>query len=223
MYTNPKNYPENNPTQIQTLKSDKYNILNNEKNVQHVQRERQVLTNISDFGSTFKKFPESHEKFYGMTSYQQAFSRPIKETAKQVIEIQEKKNNFAGTNERPLNQQCSKMTSVLTGEKYKNEQDPKDNTSIQRAWLPYYDKALQVAEKNLQINNQINQSKGFQPKDQLQTYKTNLNQVFKRDITTSLPIGDGEHANQIRLNIPGEYRHFRTDVTLVRNKTFTKK
>ncbi|KAL4432987.1 hypothetical protein ABPG74_005360 [Tetrahymena malaccensis] len=222
-YTAEKKYPENNPTQIQTLKANQYSLLN-QTNSQHIHKERQVPNNVSDFGSTFKKFPETHEKFFGMTTYQQSFSRPLKETAQQIIAQSEKKiNHFAGTNERPVHQQSTKMTSVLTAEKYKNEQEPKDNTSIQRSWLPYKDKALQVAQNNLIKNETLNQTKGFTPFNPLITYKNNLSQVQQHDIATSLPIGSGEHSDQKRTNQPGEFRHVRTDVTLIRNKPVTKR
>lgn len=53
------------------------------------------------------------------------------------------------------------MTSVLTGEKYKNEIDPKDNTAIQRSWMPQKDKALLAAQSNLQTNLNMNKTTGF--------------------------------------------------------------
>ncbi|EGR29563.1 thioesterase family protein, putative [Ichthyophthirius multifiliis] len=217
---------KNNPNQIQTQRSDKYTLLNG-KNVQHIQRERQGLTNVTDFGSTFKKFPESHEKFYGITNYQHSFSRPLKQTANEIISAREKKLiNLAGTNERPYNQQCLKMTSILTAEKYKNGIDPKDNTAIQRSWLPYYDKAIFFAEKNIQQNNEMNKVNGIVPFDSLQTYKTNINQVLNHDISTSLNVvryKKDENVMQKRYNIPGEFRHIRQDVTMIRNKGQTKK
>ncbi len=63
-----------------------------------------------------------------MTSYADAFSRPIKKSANQVISEYEKtKNNFAGINERPASDQKMQMTSVLTGEKFKNRKIQKKN------------------------------------------------------------------------------------------------
>jgi len=42
-----------------------------------------------------------------------------------------------------------KLTSVLTGEKFRDLPDPKDNTSVQRAWLPAPDPSIVIAQKNI--------------------------------------------------------------------------
>lgn len=55
-----------------------------------------------------------------MTMYQDKYSRPLKETAKEVLTNYDKKNEMAGTQERPVDKQSIKMTSVLTAEKYKD-------------------------------------------------------------------------------------------------------
>ena len=56
-----------------------------------------------------------------MTTNHEFYGRPAKENPQDVI-LQYQKNEklFSGVNERPVEQQCLKMTSVLTGEKYKN-------------------------------------------------------------------------------------------------------
>ena len=67
--------------------------------------------------------------------------------------------------------------------------DPKDNTGVQRSWLPFKDKGLVVAEKNLNHNAEMNTKCGFGGGDPLQTYKTNMKQTLTHDIATSLAIG----------------------------------
>lgn len=58
-------------------------------------------------------------------------SKPIDQTTEEAIKEYEKsKKVYAGYNERPLDQQSLKAISMLTGEKYKNEKDPKDNTAV---------------------------------------------------------------------------------------------
>ena len=67
--------------------------------------------------------------------------------------------------------------------------DPKDNTGVQRSWLPFKDKGLYVAEDNLRKNDEVNTKSGFQTADPLQLYKTNMKQTLPYDIATSLAIG----------------------------------
>jgi len=67
--------------------------------------------------------------------------------------------------------------------------DPKDNTGVQRSWLPFKDKGLVFAEENLRMNEDINTKSGFITGDPLQTYKANLKQSLPYDIATSLAIG----------------------------------
>lgn len=67
--------------------------------------------------------------------------------------------------------------------------DPKDNTGVQRSWLPFKDKGLVVAESNLRYNQEMNSKSCFTRGDPLQTYKTNMKQTLPHDIATSLAIG----------------------------------
>jgi len=56
-----------------------------------------------------------------MTTNHEFYNRPQKETAQEIIsKNQLKENRVSGTNDKPADRQGLKMTSVLTGEKYKN-------------------------------------------------------------------------------------------------------
>lgn len=56
-----------------------------------------------------------------MTTNHEFYGRPDRETASHIIQQNElKENQLAGSKDIPYDQQCLKMTSVLTGEKYKN-------------------------------------------------------------------------------------------------------
>jgi len=46
---------------------------------------------------------------------------------------------------------------------------------------------------------------------------------LNNDIPTSLPLGDGAYYTQRKDQYPGAFRHIKSDVTVVRNKTFTKR
>jgi len=219
-----KAYPENH-TSIQTSQSKNFALLSRTNMQQQTnETKRDVAMNITDFGSTFKKHPADHQRFFTMTTYQQHFDRTPNPTAEEVIAKEGKKlASFAGYNARPENQRGIKMTSALTGEVFKTERDPQQNTLVQRSWLPYVENALQTADENMKRSQQINASTGFKSTDKLANYKLNNAQQLGYDIATSLPLGDGVHSIKSNYMEPGAYRKIRSDVTFIRNKPLTKK
>ena len=51
----------------------------NEKNFQRIMNKpRPVVKRRTEFGSTLRRHDETHKRFYGMTSYQANFERPVK-------------------------------------------------------------------------------------------------------------------------------------------------
>jgi len=219
-----KTYPENH-TSIQTCQSKNFSLLNRTNMQQQAnETKRDVAANITDFGSTFKKHPVDHERFFNMTTYQQHYDRTPNPTAEEVIVREGKKlGSFAGYNNRAENQKGIKMTSALTGEVFKTERDPQQNTLVQRSWLPYVENAIQTADNNMRKSQEINSSTGFKSTDKLANYKLNNAQQLPYDIATSLPLGDGVHAIKSTYMEPGSFRKIRTDVTFIRNKPLTKK
>jgi len=219
-----KNYPENQAS-IQTSQPNQYTLLNQTNMQKHVhETQRDVKMSMTNFGSTFKKHEPDHERFYMMTSYQQHFDRPEKPTTQEVIEKDAKRvTSFKGYVSRPEEQKGIKMTSTLTGESFKTQLDPQQNTRVQRSWLPYVEGAIQAAENNINKNDTINSSTGFKASDRLANYRANNSQVLSYDIATSLPIGDGEATLKSKFMEPGAFRKVRSDVTMIRNKPLTKK
>jgi len=219
-----KAYPENH-TSIQTSQAKNFALLTKTNmQLQAYETNRDVKMNITDFGSTFKKHGPEHERFYNMTTYQQHFDRTPQPTAEEVITNDLKKlTSFAGYNSRPDNLKGPKMVSAMTGEVYKTERDPQQNTLVQRSWLPYVENSIQVAEGNMQKSQQINTSTGFKSTDKLANYKQNNDQTLPYDIATSLPMADGMHALKNKYMEPGSFRKIRSDVTFTRNKPLTKK
>lgn len=58
---------------------------------------------------------------YNMTTNHQFYGRPEKELPSEIIQkAQQKENRISGAKEKPFDQQGMQMTSVLTGEKYRN-------------------------------------------------------------------------------------------------------
>jgi hypothetical protein len=219
-----KDYPENQAA-IQTSNSKAFTLLNQNNMQKHAtETKRDVKMSITNFGSTFNKHQPDHDRFYMMTSYQQFFDRQDKPTPQEVIEKDGKKlASFKGHKARPEDAKGIKMTSTLTGESFKNALDPQQNTRVQRAWLPYVEGAIKAAEDNMAKNDTINSTNGFKTTDKLANYRANNSQVLPYDIATSLPLGEGEQALQIKYHEPGAFRKIRSDVTMIRNKPLTKK
>jgi len=67
------------------------------------------------------------------------------------------------------------------------EQDPQQNTRIQRAWLPYVEGAIKAAEEGLQKTQTLNQANGVKT-ERLSNYRAANTQVLNHDIATSLPM-----------------------------------
>ena len=159
-----------------------------------------------------------------LTTYQQSFDRTENPTPQEVIEKDGKKlGSFAGYNVRPEHLKGIKMTSALTGEVFKAENDPQQNTRVQRSWLPYVENSIKAAEENIRKNEEANMSSGFKTTDKLANYKQTNTQLLPYDIATSLPLGDGVQSIKSQYMEPGAFRKVRTDITLIRNKPITKK
>lgn len=223
----PAKRPEND-THVQTSEVKDYRLINPKNFADVLERQRAVRMENSDFGSTLKKHDREHDRLYTMTNYQDAFSRPKPETAHDIINKHEaggRAQKPAGWTKNQPKLEGIAMTSVLTGEKYREGYDPQHNTEVQRAWLPAKDKALYVAKNNLSTNDNINKTRGLSASnfDRLKGYRENMSQVNDYDNATSLPMATGAYDIQNKHWGPGNFRHIRTDVTIVKNKPLTKK
>lgn len=216
-----KKYPEGYAS-IQTNKSKDFALISlntMQKHVNEVQRD--VKMNITDFGSTFKKHGPDHNQNYMLTTYQSSFDRAKKPTSQEVIQNDGiLRKSFAGYQPRAEDSKGIKMTSALTSEVFKTEKDPQQNTRVQRAWLPYVENTIKVAEDNIKRNDELNASTGFKSNDKLANYKLNNTQKLGYDIATSLPFGEGAHTLMNKYMEAGAFRSIRTDVTLQRNKPY---
>jgi len=219
-----KDYPEAHHS-IQTNKSTKFALLTPE-NLQKQGNEvtREVKKNITNFGSTFKKHPEDHDRFFHLTTNQQYYDRPKVISSQDAIENEGKKlTSFGGYEARPDHLKGIMMSTPMISEVFKQEKDPQQNTRVQRAWLPYVEGAIKAAEENVEKNQTLNASNGLKSAGQLTNYKLNNAQTLPHDIATSLPMGEGAYSLKSKYKEPGTFRRVRTDVTLIRNKPLTKK
>ncbi|EAR91804.1 hypothetical protein TTHERM_00984980 (macronuclear) [Tetrahymena thermophila SB210] len=222
-----KDMPEINTITMMTHKSNSYHLVGRH-NIKQLEKERTAKQNIGDFGSTLRKHDEMHSRFLDMTSYQQSFSRPLKQTPNDMQSKQQKEQNQpAGLSiqaSKPPDQQRKRLLSLQTGEKFQEEQDPKYNTTYQRSWVPIKNTGLQEAKQNLQRDRTKNFSVGISSTVGLETYLKNVSQRQSVDNATSLPIGDGEFSqNAKRQNTPGEFRRIRSDITRVMNTSLSKR
>jgi len=219
-----REFPEN-QTSMQTSPGKKFTMVN-QSTLQKYSTDvpRDVTQNVSDFGSTFKKHNQEHNRLYSLTSYEKAFDRPSHVSAQEVIQKEgQKLGQFAGYEQRPEHHMGIKMTSPLTSEVFKTEKDPQQNTRVQRAWLPYVENTISVVERNIINNEQINTSTGFRGTDKMANYRVNNSQMHGYDIATSLPLGEGEAAVKDKYKEPGTYRRIRTDITFTRNQPILRK
>ena len=113
------------------------------------------------------------------------------------------------------------MCLLVDDQGYEHGQpDPKDDTQVQRNWIPNHDKAIRVAKFNIGYNTALN-SKTFSGENtRMGNYRQNISQKLKYDIATSINIGNGVYQMRERFQGPGQHRKIRTDVTMIKNKTF---
>lgn len=93
-----------------------------------------------------------------MTTYQSAFSRNIdNDVVNQTLRERELREKCAGgktQDDRKIGGNSprnpgTKMTSVLTGEQYRDFEDPQHNSHCQRSWVYGGDPTIGVADKGL--------------------------------------------------------------------------
>jgi len=219
-----KDYPEAHHS-IQTSQATRFALLD-PNNLQRQGNEvtREVKQNITNFGSTFKKHDQDHERFWHLTTNQKVYGRRAETTPEEVI-VKDGKllTSFGGYNARPEHNKGIQMSTALISETFKQELDPQQNTRVQRAWLPYVEGAIKAAESNIEKSQTLNSSNGLKTAGVLTNYKTNNLQTLPHDIATSLPMGEGAYSLKSKYMEPGSFRKVRTDVTLIRNKPITKK
>lgn len=210
--------------QIQTSAVKHYSLLNPQNLTKMTEANRNVTMNNSDFGSTLKKHDREHERTYMITTNHDAFSRPLKQTASEIIKKHAESTLKPAGYITPLERfSGAALRSSLTGETLRTSFDPQHNTRVQRSWLPAKDKAIDVAEMNVAKNVEINTTGGKTSGDPMENYRRNMTQKKDWDIATSLPMGDGQYNLQDKFWDAGTFRKIRTDVTLTRNKPITKK
>jgi hypothetical protein len=176
---------------LQTFSSVNYPIID-EKNAHQILEKRDFPQNSTDFRSTLKKHPEGHNKFYDLTSYQSQNSKQPKIQPKTDFDNEvAKRNNRAGVRQDHKDREGLKMTSLLTGEQYRDFPDPQHNTSIQRAWVYGGENCLNAA--NEKLSKTLSDMKGHKTTDSIiARYQRDYSGLKGADITTSLPLENGE-------------------------------
>ena len=87
------------------------------------------------------------------------------------------------------------------GEVYSKAYDPQEQTDVQRSWLYQQDPGVRAVNEG----------------------KAGKNQVNFFDNANSLPLGEGIHATKKFNDSVGAFRRIRTDVTISKNNTITRK
>lgn len=201
---------------LQTYGSIFYPMIN-EKNLMQINQKREYTQYLSDFKSTLKAHPQHHGKLYDMTSYSEQFSRPIKETAAEVVSRRElSRDKSAGLlTPSAARREGLKMTSCLTGEQYRDFPDPQFNTHVQRSWIYGREGSLKAADRKLE--NTIASMDFKQGKDSdlvMGKYQRDHTKFFGADKETSLPLEDGERAFFPKIEGVGTFRRIRSNINL---------
>jgi len=111
----------------------------NDSNVNQeiIQSKRPASVGPSSFTSSLSYHLPEEDRRYLMTTNQQFYGKPPKEDPITFIEKNENKfKNMAGTTTKSVEDHGIKTTSVLTGEKFRDDPDPQLNTKMQRSWIP---------------------------------------------------------------------------------------
>lgn len=186
---------------------------------------------MTNFGSTLQNHPDDHGKLFAMTSYQAAFSRnEQKDILGQTMTERNLRDIPAGTVQRNLlapqgtfvTNEGVKKTSVLTGEQYRDFEDPQQNTHCQRTWVYGGDNTLAYVDGKLRTALIQNGGEAT-PELVMATHFKNVEKqnTTKADGLTSLPLEGGDRAFFPPLTHNGAYRKKRSDVTRVANQPLT--
>lgn len=202
-----------------TLGAKQYKIME-DANADQQYVKRPVKANVTDFGSTLRNHPDDHGKLFDLTSYQSAFSRNKQsDIQNDTIEERNLRQRPAGSRrDAELKMGGIKMTSVLTGEQYRDYEDPQHNTHCQKTWIAGGDSALASTDYNLRRTLQ-SLGGAANPESIVGMYRRSRNPKARvGDGPTTLPLENGERGFFPLLNHSGAYRKRRSDVTRVINE-----
>lgn len=105
----------------------------------------------------FAKIPhhlETYEKRYFETTYKAHYAQAFKDFKPKTIVDFINEKAFCGNNSNVKAIDKIKITTELIGEKYKNFDEPKENTAIQRSWEYKSNAAINHVEKVKTINKE---------------------------------------------------------------------
>lgn len=202
-----------------TSGSKQYKIMG-DANADQQYVKRPFKTSVTDFGSTLRNHPDEHGKLFDLTTYQSAYSRNNQpDASNETLMDRSLRERPAGSRRDPeLKLGGIKMTSVLTGEQYRDYEDPQHNTHCQRTWVQGGDNTLLVTDANLR---KTLQSLGGEatPQSIIGMYRHSRNPKARiGDGPTTIPLENGERGFFPMLNHNGAYRKKRSDVSRVMNE-----
>jgi len=135
---------------LQTSGSIFYPMIN-EKNTHQISKLRNYPQNYTDFDSTLKTHPGHHGKLYNLTSNQEFFMRSEKPDAIQDLQDERmKRRTSAGILSESRESEGIKISSILTGEQFRDYECPQFNTHVQRSWVYGKEGSLERCDKKLE-------------------------------------------------------------------------
>lgn len=153
--------------------------------------EHEVSAPKTGFASVLPRHDKEHGKSYFNTTNRDYYGQPGNKEPQAVVEdFRKTETNHAG-GDKWVKQEKVKPISGLTGEVFNTAHDPQVASEVQRTWIYKKDPAIEAVKS------------GVHEKDQTKPQDNEL----------SLPIGDGEYAQKMRVHEPNAYRKVRTDIT----------
>lgn len=155
-----------------------------------------------------------------MTTYQSSFSRNTQQDLidQTASDRQFRETGSGGNKKSEFKNGGIKMTSVLTGEQYRDYEDPQHNTHCQKTWIQGGDRALKYTDRDLRKTLDILGGES-QPETVVSMYRLARNPKARiGDGPTTLPLENGESQFFEHKRQDGGFRKFRTDVTRTMNE-----
>merc|ERR1711976_435755 len=131
-----------------------------------------------------------------------------------------KRNASAGVLSDSRDTEGIKISSILTGEQYRDYECPQFNTHVQRSWVYGKESSLERCDKKLEDTAKKLRNSDMQTTAQnvLARYQVNHKEFNGIDKPTSLPLENGENTFFPKLTHQGYYRKIRSQVTLDNEK-----
>lgn len=164
--------------------------------------DRPVKGTTAGFGAVINVHANNHDARYFRTENRDNYGgKALTSAGETVNNFNAASSTLAGGQIRGYDQQGIKKISNMVGEVYSKSADPQEQTDVQRTWLYQVDPGVRAVNDGIAGKNQVNMY----------------------DNALSLCLGEGIHATKKFDDSVGAFRRIKTDVTMNKNNTLTRK